>query len=87
MKVGSNPVDVSLDQETDTVYVANWGNGTGTTVSVIDGRTCNGHVTSGCRQIPATATIGTAPRAWSWTNLPTPYTRPRSPRAGPKPSG
>ena len=61
VKVGSNPVDVSLDQATDTVYVANWGNGTGTTVSVIDGRTCNGQVTSGCGQIPATVTIGTAP--------------------------
>jgi YVTN family beta-propeller protein len=30
-------------------------------VSVIDGRTCNGQVTSGCGQIPATVTIGTAP--------------------------
>jgi DNA-binding beta-propeller fold protein YncE len=61
VKVGSNPVDVSLDQATDTVYVANRGNGKGTTVSVIDGRTCNGQVTSGCGKIPATATIGTAP--------------------------
>jgi YVTN family beta-propeller protein len=61
VKVGSNPVDVSLDQATDTVYVANWGNGKGTTVSVIDGRTCNGQVTSGCGKIPATVTIGTAP--------------------------
>jgi len=61
VKVGSNPVDLSLDQATDTVYVANWGNGTGTTVSVIDGRTCNGQVTSGCGQTPATVTIGTAP--------------------------
>lgn len=46
--VGSNPVDVQLDQATDTVYVANWGNGDGTTVSVINGKTCNGQVTSGC---------------------------------------
>ncbi len=61
VKVGSNPVDLSLDQATDTVYVANFGNGTGTTVSVIDGRTCNGQVTSGCGQTPATVTIGTAP--------------------------
>jgi YVTN family beta-propeller protein len=52
---------VSLDQATDTVCVANWGNGKGTTVSVIDGRTCNGQVTSGCGKIPATVTIGTAP--------------------------
>ena len=28
VKVGSNPVDVSLNKATDTVYVANWGNGT-----------------------------------------------------------
>jgi YVTN family beta-propeller protein len=61
VRVGSNPVDLSLDQATDTVYVANWGNGSGTTVSVIDGRTCNGQVTSGCGQIPATVRIGTAP--------------------------
>jgi YVTN family beta-propeller protein len=59
--VGSNPVDVAVNQKTDTVYVANWGDGTGTTVSVIDGRSCNGHVTSGCRQRPAAVTIGTGP--------------------------
>jgi YVTN family beta-propeller protein len=41
--------------------VANWGTGTGTTVSVIDGQACNGQVTSGCGQIPATMTIGTGP--------------------------
>jgi hypothetical protein len=39
------------------VYVANWGNGAGTTVSVIDGRTCNGQVTSGC-----------GPRCGTWTH-------------------
>jgi YVTN family beta-propeller protein len=61
VKVGSNPVDLSVDQATDTVYVANWGSGSGTTVSVIDGRTCNGQVTSGCGQTPATVAIGTAP--------------------------
>ncbi len=59
--VGNNPVDVAVNQATDTVYVANWGNGTGTTVSVIDGRTCNGQVTSGCGQRHATVTIGTGP--------------------------
>jgi YVTN family beta-propeller protein len=50
-----------VDQATDTVYVANWGNGTGTTVSVINGRTCNGQVTSGCDQVPAHVTTGIGP--------------------------
>jgi DNA-binding beta-propeller fold protein YncE len=58
---GSNPVDVQVDQATGTVYVANWGNGAGTTVSVINGRTCNGQVTSGCDQPPAHVTIGIGP--------------------------
>ena len=43
------------------MYVADWGNGTGTTVSVIDGITCNGHDTSGCGQAPASVTIGAGP--------------------------
>jgi YVTN family beta-propeller protein len=61
VRVGNNPVDVAVNQQTDTAYVANWGNGTGTTVSVIDGRTCNGQITSGCGQLPAAVTIGTGP--------------------------
>ena len=59
--VGSGPVDVEVDQATDTVYVANWGNGAGTTVSVINGRTCNGQVTSGCDQVPAYVRVGIGP--------------------------
>ena len=55
------PADVSVNQATGTVYVANWGNGAGTTVSVIDGRTCNAHVASGCQQVPAHVTVGTGP--------------------------
>jgi DNA-binding beta-propeller fold protein YncE len=39
VSAGSNPADVEVDQATDTVYVANWGNGAWTTVSVINGRT------------------------------------------------
>ena len=61
VRVGNNPVDVAVNQETDTAYVANWGNGTGTTVSVIDGSSCNGRVASGCGQLPAAVTIGTGP--------------------------
>ncbi|HXZ72044.1 MAG TPA: hypothetical protein VEH31_14425, partial [Streptosporangiaceae bacterium] len=32
IKLPENPVDVAVNQATDTVYVANWGNGAGTTV-------------------------------------------------------
>ena len=42
--VGAGPVAPAVDQATDTVYVANAGpgeNGTGDTLSVIDGATCN----------------------------------------------
>ncbi len=50
-----------MNQVTDIVYVANWGNGAGTTVSVINGRTCNAQVTSGCDQVPAHVTVGIGP--------------------------
>jgi len=50
-----------MDQATNTVYVANWSNGTGTTVSVIDGKTCNGLDSAGCAKTPASVTIGTGP--------------------------
>jgi DNA-binding beta-propeller fold protein YncE len=60
--VGLNPVDLSVDQATNTVYVANNGNnGTGDTVSVIDGEICNGTDTSGCSQAPQSVTIGYGP--------------------------
>jgi len=58
---GSDPVDVEVDQATDTVYEANWGNGAGATVSVINGRTCNGQVTSSCDQVPAHVRVGIGP--------------------------
>jgi YVTN family beta-propeller protein len=61
VNVGSVPVALDVNQATDTVYVANFGNGTGTTVSVIDGITCKGQHTSGCGQTPASVTIGTGP--------------------------
>ncbi len=60
--VGLNPVDIRVDQATNTVYVANNGNnGTGDTVSVIDGKICNGKDTSGCSQAPQSVTIGYGP--------------------------
>jgi YVTN family beta-propeller protein len=61
VRAGANPVDVAVNEATGTVYVANWGNGAGTRVSVIDGRTCNATVTSGCRKAPATIKIGKSP--------------------------
>jgi len=59
--VGRNPVDLRVNQTTNTVYVANLGYGTGRTVSVIDGKTCNGRTRSGCATPPASVTIGTGP--------------------------
>ena len=41
--VGNDPLDVAVDEATDTVYVAN---GNDNTVSVIDGATCNSQVHS-----------------------------------------
>ena len=59
--VGNGPVALAVNDLTDTVYVANWGNGAGTTLSVIDGATCNAENTSGCSQTPSAVTIGTGP--------------------------
>jgi DNA-binding beta-propeller fold protein YncE len=53
--VGSGAFWDVVDQRTDTVYVANFNDGT---VSVIDGATCNAHITTGCDQPPATVTTG-----------------------------
>ena len=52
------PVDAVVDQATDTVYVVGVG---GDTVSVIDGKTCNATVTSGCGNVPPTVTVGNGP--------------------------
>ncbi|MGA8679371.1 MAG: beta-propeller fold lactonase family protein [Acidimicrobiales bacterium] len=62
--VGLGPIALDVNEKTDTVYVSNFGVypgagfGLGTTVSVIDGATCNGQVTSGCGQTPPTVTVG-----------------------------
>jgi YVTN family beta-propeller protein len=48
VKVGVAPIGDAVDQRTDTVYVVNTGDGT---VSVIDGKTCNAEVTSGCGNV------------------------------------
>ena len=57
VKVGNLPAEVTVDQVTDTVYVTNVGD---STVSVIDGATCNALVSSGCGQT-ATVPVGPGP--------------------------
>jgi YVTN family beta-propeller protein len=52
------PVSDAVDQATGTIYVGNAGSDT---VSVIDGKTCNATVTSGCKNIPPTITVGSGP--------------------------
>ena len=62
--VGAGPVAPAVDQATDTIYVANAGpgeNGTGNTLSVIDGATCNAAHHAGCGQTPQTVTVGGGP--------------------------
>jgi len=60
----AGPLALAVDQLTDTVYVVNFGQhqiGTGNTVSVINGTTCNSRQTDGCDQVPATVKVGPAP--------------------------
>jgi DNA-binding beta-propeller fold protein YncE len=56
---------IAVDPLTDTIYVANAGSPypstAGHTVSVINGASCNAVATSGCRQTPATVTVGYQP--------------------------
>jgi YVTN family beta-propeller protein len=54
--LGQSPWAVAVNQATDTIYALNPGNPG--TVSVIDGATCNAHVTSGCGRTPPTVTVG-----------------------------
>ena len=57
VQVGNEPQDDVVDQTTDTVYVTNAGDGY---VWVIDGATCNAHVTSGCGHEPPSSPTGAA---------------------------
>jgi YVTN family beta-propeller protein len=54
----NGPYAVAVNEKTDTIYVLN--SGTPSTVSVLNGVTCNAHVTSGCAQQPPTVTVGNA---------------------------
>ena len=56
--VGNLPSAVTIDENTDTVYVANI---LDNTVSVFNGATCNGQNASGCGQTPATVPVGSTP--------------------------
>jgi DNA-binding beta-propeller fold protein YncE len=58
VKVGADPRWDVVDQATNTIYVANYNDGT---VSVINGATCNATVTTGCRRTPPTVATG----AWA----------------------
>jgi DNA-binding beta-propeller fold protein YncE len=57
---GFGSVSVAVDPATDTVYVANIQD---TSVSVINGASCNGSNTSGCGQAPAKVAVGNCPSA------------------------
>ena len=62
VKVGSGPFGVAVDDRTHTVYVVNNADGDAPgTVSVINGATCNGTDTSGCRQHFPTMATGRSP--------------------------
>ena len=64
--VADSPYGLAVDQHTNTVYVANTGNeffaasyaNLTSSVSVINGATCNGQVTSGCATTPFAVPVG-----------------------------
>ena len=56
--VGNLPSGIAIDEQTDTVYVTNFGDNT---VSVFNGATCNGENPSGCGQTPVTVPVGSTP--------------------------
>jgi DNA-binding beta-propeller fold protein YncE len=58
--VGRFPAGAATNQATDTIYVANSG---GTSVSVINGATCNAKITSGCARTPPAVHLKKAPWA------------------------
>jgi YVTN family beta-propeller protein len=60
VRVGESPQFLAVDTGDHTVYVAN---SVSNTISVIDARTCNAHVTSGCGRVRATISLGPGPFA------------------------
>jgi DNA-binding beta-propeller fold protein YncE len=62
VKVGIDPYGVAVDDATHTVYVVNNTNGDSPgTVSIINGRTCNGSDTLGCKGQMPIAVVGRSP--------------------------
>jgi YVTN family beta-propeller protein len=55
VKVGSGAEFLAVDDQTNTIYVANTSAGT---VSVIDGATCDASITTGCARQPASVSVG-----------------------------
>lgn len=59
VNVGETPGGIALDSRTNTIYVTGESSDD---VSVIDGTTCNAHVTRGCRQKPFDVLAGAGAR-------------------------
>jgi DNA-binding beta-propeller fold protein YncE len=57
---GDRAFAVAVNPATETIYVANRNDNT---VSVIDGRSCNGSYTTGCGETWATVAVGASPQA------------------------
>jgi DNA-binding beta-propeller fold protein YncE len=58
VRVGANPINLAIDQATGTIYVASNGD---STVSIVNGRSCNRTDTSGCGRTPPTVPVGGFP--------------------------
>ena len=56
----ADPSAVAIDQQTDTLYVANSNDNT---VAVFNGATCSAETSAGCRQTPAIVPVGMLPVA------------------------
>jgi DNA-binding beta-propeller fold protein YncE len=62
VQVGPGPYGVAVNDDSDTVYVANDGGGdVPGTVSIIDGATCNGSHTAGCTATVPAVPVGRGP--------------------------
>jgi DNA-binding beta-propeller fold protein YncE len=56
--IGPQPFWIAVDQHTNTVYTANFGDGT---VSIVNGARCNGRVASGCSRRTRAVPTGSGP--------------------------